>query len=125
MRKKIKKLLERMFGLSDKEVEKQYEKVINSVGDALNHYSRTLKHVKGFKRLLAKWVLWEKEYARCGYQTLSITAIINYWGFWREIEKLGVKREKGDNPILYAEIYKQRFFWGSDGSLISNSLETG
>lgn len=90
-------MLERF--MTDKQVEKRYTEAGRIFGDAVSYIY--MGECVGFDGLLSKWAKWEVEYAKRGYRTLPVD---DFYGM--SLEDLGVKRAKGEEPILHAEIYR-------------------
>lgn len=94
-----------LIKLSDKRLEKRYVKAGDLFGDTVSYIY--MGKCVGFDQLLKKWAKLEKEYAKRGYKTLSLASFVAYGGYGVELKGLGVKREKDEEPILHAEIYRR------------------
>jgi len=92
--------------LTDWLVEKLYVRAGGIFGDAVSYLY--IGECAGFEDLLNRWAKWEKEYARRGYKTLSLDDFIDYGGYGKPLEGLGVKIEPGQ-LVLHAEIYRQHY----------------
>ncbi len=93
--------------LSDKKVEKYYVEAGAVFGYAVSYLY--MGECFGFKRLFRKWADWEAEYARRGYQTLSIDAFIQHGGYGEPLERLGIKQPLDKPVILHSKIYEEKY----------------
>ena len=93
--------------LSDKTVEKRY--VDSGIG-----FCDTVSDIMGecivFEKLLAKWELWEGEYARRGYETVSLDDFVQSCKYLESINgKLGKRRLLCEAPKLHAKLYREKY----------------
>lgn len=93
--------------LSDKNVEKRYVRAGGEFGQAVSYLY--MGECIGFKNLLSKWQKWEAEYARRGYRTLPIDDFIEYGGYGKPLEGLGVKRNENEKIVSHAQIYRRLY----------------
>jgi len=94
--------------LSYSAVEKKYVRAGATFGDAVSFLY--MGECIGFKNLLNKWAVWEEEYARRGFRTVSIDRFVQLEGYGKSIANvIGQKREKGENPVFHAKIYREQF----------------
>jgi hypothetical protein len=94
--------------LFDARVEKNYVSTGTWVGDAVSQ--AYMGEPLGMASRVDKWASWEVEYARRGFRTVSLDRFVGLGGYGKHIDDaIGQKRDAGEEPILHAEIYKQRY----------------
>lgn len=93
--------------MSDDSVRKRYVEAGSMFGNAVSYLY--LGECLGFRGMLSKWAKWEREYARRGYRTIPIEVFIEHGGYNIRISGLGIRRARGEPPILHAGIYRERF----------------
>jgi len=91
--------------LSDSAVEKRYVRAGATFRDAVSHLD--IGEYINFGRLINKWANWEEEYAHRGYRTVSLDGFVDLRGYGNPIDDvIGQKREQGEEPIFYTQIYR-------------------
>ena len=69
-----------------------------------------LGECEDFRKRLDSWKVWEEEYSSRGYKTISLDSFIEIEADKSLIkDKTGIKREKDEEPIFHAQIYRARF----------------
>lgn len=101
-------LIEKLFPPSDFTIQKRYIRAGASFGDVVSYIY--LGQCQGFEGFLNHWASLEQEYANRGYRTISLDKFIELGGYGNPIDEVvGKKREKGEEPIFHAQIYKKEF----------------
>jgi len=101
-------LIEKLFPPSDSTIQKRYIQAGASFGDAVSYLF--MGECRGFEELFNYWADLEQKYADRGYRTISLDRFIELGGYGNPIgEVIGKKREKGEEPIFHAQIYKKEF----------------
>jgi len=94
--------------LSSSFVERRYVSAGRYYGDAVSYIY--MGESGNMEQLLNIWAKWEKEYARRGFRTVSLDRFVEFGGYDRPINDIiGKRREEGEKPILYAQIYLEKF----------------
>lgn len=94
--------------LSDKGIEQRYVRSGAIFGDAVSYIY--LGECIGFEKLLTTWDIWEEEYARRGFRTISLDRFVDLGGYGRSVnDVLGIKREPTESPIYHARIYREKY----------------
>ncbi|TSC80051.1 MAG: hypothetical protein G01um101429_255 [Parcubacteria group bacterium Gr01-1014_29] len=89
-------------------VKREYVKTGTAFGDAVSYIY--MGKCVGFDELFEKWKKWEAEYAKRGYRTIPLDDFIAYGGgYVAKLEGIGVKRQVGEEAVLHAERYEQRY----------------
>jgi hypothetical protein len=62
--------------------------------------------------LLKRWDVWEAEYARRGFRTISLERFVQLGGYNQPVnDVLGLKRNSDEDTILHALIYRYWFIY--------------
>ena len=93
--------------LSDKEVQDNYVQAGVDFGDAVSYIY--MGECLGFEKMLFDWAKWELEYSMRGYKTISLDDFIEYGGYGKPLNGLGIKRKPEEKVILHAEIYTKKY----------------
>lgn len=93
--------------ISDQRALNKYLKSGAAIGDAVSY--SYLGEPVGFEQMLDTWDKWERLVASRGYKTFMIDDFINYGGYGVGIAHFGEKRAVGEEAILYATIYREKF----------------
>lgn len=94
--------------MTDQAVTERYTEAGGEFGGAVSYLY--MGECIGFEELFNVWALWELEYAKRGYRTLSIDDFVGYGGYGKDISpQLSVRRTAGEPFILHAEMYRQRY----------------
>jgi len=93
---------------SDRSVQGKYVEAGREFGDAVSYLY--LGECVGFENLLDDLERWEEVYADRGFRTVSIDAFRRHGGYGEDITGLlGQRRDKDEDPILHAQIYREHF----------------
>lgn len=64
----------------------------------------------GLDELVERWAEWELEYVKRGFRTISLDDFIKAGGYGASLQdKLGIKREPGEQVVPHSYIYMQRY----------------
>ncbi len=75
-------------------------------GDAVSYIY--LGECVGFESILRDFEMWEQEYARRGYRTISIADFVDYIGYGKPLPFVLVKREASEEAVLYGKLYREK-----------------
>ena len=99
--------------LSDRLVGKMYQKYGTQFGDAVSMLY--VGECAGFNRMFSKWQTLEVEYLKRGLRSLPIDDFVSAGGYGNDIDSLiMVRRDRGENPVFHATIYKERYLGKTD-----------
>ncbi|NTV23484.1 MAG: hypothetical protein HGA85_03855 [Nanoarchaeota archaeon] len=100
------KVAERIW--PDPVLEKKYVAAGAEFGDAVSYIY--MGECVGFEGMLNTWDVWEREYARRGYRTVSLDAFVELGGYNTPLgDAIGKRREAGEEPIYHAQIYRKQY----------------
>lgn len=112
------------YFLSDKQVQKKYCQAGGEFGSAVSYIY--MGECIGFKGMLKKWEMWEAEYIKRGFHALSIDDFVDYGGYGKPLNNLGVKRIKDEVPAYHAKMYRELYLGKVEPVVnISKMLESG
>lgn len=81
--------------------------IYSSVGDLPENFGKMLKK---FNCVFETWELLERKYVELGYKAAELEVFIEYGACNCPFHgTLRMKRKKGERPVYYAQIYKEKF----------------
>ncbi len=93
---------------NDNQVTSRYVRAGSRFGDAVSYLY--MGECIGFEKLFDKWGVWEQEYARRGFRTISLDDFVSHGGYGTPIDPLvGQRLNVGESPVFHAQLYRDEY----------------